>query len=165
LSNLTERNWFHRGDVATLRRDVLLWPKKRTSHRGVLAETSNPPQSVGLTSLPNSRWPQGFQIGAPALSNCAKYPSARRIGGQNWLDQLRGFCNSRRRIYIVRLWAFALSKDREERDGHQYSGQHSKHRHRNSEPINLRYRENIAIGDAVGHRNLYAPATWSHAWN
>jgi len=55
--------------------------------------------------------------------------------------------------------------DREERDGHQYSGQHSKHRHRNSEPINLRYRENIAIGDAVGHRNLYAPATWSHAWN
>ena len=56
--------------------------------------------------LPNSRWSQGSQIGATALSNYVKCPKAQRIAGPNSLDHLRGFCNSPHMLCIVQLLAF-----------------------------------------------------------
>jgi|KBSSwiStaDraftv2_1062776.scaffolds.fasta_scaffold1759819_1 hypothetical protein len=38
-----------------------------------------------------------------ARSNYVKYSSARRLGGPNWLDRPRGFCNSPHMLCIVQL--------------------------------------------------------------
>jgi hypothetical protein len=40
----------------------------------------------GLTFLPISRYPQGSQVDAPALSSYVKYSLARQLGGLNFSD-------------------------------------------------------------------------------
>jgi len=99
-ANAPERDeWSQSGRLQPLRSFLCKAPatKSGTERRAV------PPQSFSLTSLPNSRWSQGSQIGTTALSNCVKYSSARRLGAPNWLDQPRGFCNSPHMLCIVQL--------------------------------------------------------------